>query len=287
LENKPTFFFRFFEVRSSKTLLDASQDLALQDSNPETVSHIKSKANIYFTFIVNQQWNYFRKNHAKCDQCYTESCNFHLVLHFKNTLNSAKKMIESQLDEKYWDERYKNQETGWDIGYVSTPLKEYFNQIKDLSLKILIPGCGPAHEALYLAEKGFHNVTVIDLSQTVIDAVKTKHQAAEKIRFIKGDFFELNETFDLVIEQTFFCALNPELRPEYVKKMSDIIKPEGKLVGLLFNTEFEKKGPPFGGNIHEYNDLFRNYFDIKTMETAYNSIPKRLNTELFIKFIKK
>jgi SAM-dependent methyltransferase len=196
-------------------------------------------------------------------------------------------MTESQLDEKYWDDRYKNQETGWDIGQVSTPLKAYFDQLTNQSIKILIPGCGPAHEALYLAEKGFENVTVIDLSQTVIDNVKSKHQLSDKIRFIKGDFFELDETFELVIEQTFFCALNPELRSNYVKKMGEIINPEGKLVGLLFNTVFEKEGPPFGGNIHEYNDLFRNDFKIKTMETAYNSIPKRQNTELFIQFIKK
>lgn len=196
-------------------------------------------------------------------------------------------MIESKLDEKYWDDRYKNQETGWDIGHVSPPLKGYFDQLTNQSIEILIPGCGQAHEALYLAEKGFNNVTVIDLSQTVIDHVKSKHKIADKIRFIKGDFFELNETFDLVIEQTFFCALNPELRPNYVKKMSEIIPTGGKLVGLLFNTEFERQGPPFGGNIHEYNDLFRNQFQIKTMETAYNSIPKRQNTELFIQFIKK
>jgi|GEM_PF-3928663 len=36
-----------------------------------------------------------------------------------------------QLDEQYWNNRYKTDQTGWDIGFVSTPLKEYgFNPFK-------------------------------------------------------------------------------------------------------------------------------------------------------------
>ena len=37
-------------------------------------------------------------------------------------------------------------ETGWDIGYVSTPIKEYFNQVKNKELKILIPGGGNSYK---------------------------------------------------------------------------------------------------------------------------------------------
>ena len=69
----------------------------------------------------------------------------------------------SSFDESYWDNRYKEGNTGWDIGTISTPLKEYFNQLKDTSLKILIPGGGNAYEAEYLYKKGFKNVTIVDI----------------------------------------------------------------------------------------------------------------------------
>ena len=62
-------------------------------------------------------------------------------------------MIEKTLDDQYWSERYSQNKTGWDIGYPSTPLKEYIDQVTDLDLNILIPGCGNAYEAEYLLEK--------------------------------------------------------------------------------------------------------------------------------------
>ena len=65
-------------------------------------------------------------------------------------------------DSKYWDDRYLENNLGWDIGYISTPLKEYFDQLKIKSINILIPGAGNAYEAEYLWEKGFSNVFIID-----------------------------------------------------------------------------------------------------------------------------
>ena len=58
-----------------------------------------------------------------------------------------------KFDKKYWQDKYINQHTGWDIGYISTPIKEYIDQLSDKSLKILIPGAGNAHEAAYLYKK--------------------------------------------------------------------------------------------------------------------------------------
>ena len=43
------------------------------------------------------------------------------------------------MNKEYWEQRYTNQETGWDIGSSSTPLKEYIEQLENKNLKILIP----------------------------------------------------------------------------------------------------------------------------------------------------
>ena len=97
----------------------------------------------------------------------------------------------------------------------------------------------------------------------------------------------LNKTFDLVIEQTFFCALNPELRSNYVSKMETLLNPNGKIAGLLFDFPLTEAGPPFGGSENEYLKLFSEKFNIKTLEKAYNSIKPRKDTELFFIFEKK
>ena len=52
---------------------------------------------------------------------------------------------------EYWINRYKEERTGWDIGYPSTPLKEYIDQLQDKNLRILIPGAGNGYEAEYLS----------------------------------------------------------------------------------------------------------------------------------------
>lgn len=59
--------------------------------------------------------------------------------------------------------------------------------------------------------------------------------------------FSLKDSFDLIIEQTFFCALDPKLRPEYAVKMAELLKPGGRLVGVLFNDTLNNDKPPFGG----------------------------------------
>lgn len=67
--------------------------------------------------------------------------------------------------------------------------------------------------------------------------------------------------------------------------MYQLLKPGGKLVGVLFNRSFEG-GPPFGGSKSEYLSLFQNQFTVTSMEECYNSIAPRKNAELFVKLIK-
>ena len=185
-------------------------------------------------------------------------------------------------DASYWNARYQNNTTGWDIGVVSPPLKAYIEQLTDKSTKILIPGCGNSYEAAYLLELGFNNITIIDIAPALTETLKRKFpaEAYPNINIITGDFFELDGQFDLVLEQTFFCALEPLQRKDYVKKMKSILVPTGKLAGVLFNRSFDG-GPPFGGNSEEYQSLFASNFVIRVMEPCYNSISPREAQELF------
>ena len=195
--------------------------------------------------------------------------------------------MNAKIDKKFWNKRYEEKNTGWDIGYVSTPIKNYIDQLKDKSIKILIPGAGNGYEAEYLHKQGFVNVFVIDISKIPLKNLKKRVTTFPEENLIHGDFFVHDKNYDLIIEQTFFCAINPELRKNYVDKMHQLLKPKRKLVGLLFNTTLNIDHPPFGGNKTEYTNLFRHKFLFKTFEEAYNSIEPRAGKELFINFIKK
>lgn len=191
-----------------------------------------------------------------------------------------------ELNSKYWESKYQNKETGWDAGEITTPLKDYIDQLTNKNLKILIPGAGNSYEFDYLIHKGFKNVFVVDLAPTPLQNIAERNPDF-KTNLIHDNFFNLNEKFDLIIEQTFFCALNPSLRPNYVIKTNELLNSNGKIAGLLFNFPLTENGPPFGGSIEEYENLFSKTFQLKTLEKAYNSIKPRANKELFFIFEKK
>lgn len=188
------------------------------------------------------------------------------------------------MNKNYWEDRYSTDQIGWNIGYISTPLKTYFDQIENKQLKILIPGAGNSFESEYLWNNGFKNVYVLDFAQQPLDNFKRRVPDFPTNQLLNADFFELDDDFDLIIEQTFFCAQNPNLRDEYVTKMHQCLKPKGKLVGLFFDFELTESGPPFGGSAAEYKSLFKNKFEIKTLEPSINSIKEREGKELFFIF---
>ncbi len=74
-------------------------------------------------------------------------------------------MADINLDRDFWQEIYELGELGWDIGYPSTPLKEYIDQLSDKSIEVLIPGAGNAWEAEHLFNSGFSNTNVVDNSR--------------------------------------------------------------------------------------------------------------------------
>ncbi len=191
------------------------------------------------------------------------------------------------LNKDYWEGRYLQERLGWDIGTVSPPLKAYIDQLDNKDLRILIPGAGHGYEAQYLFKNGFKNTYVLDIAGLPLRRLREKCPDVPEDRFIEEDFFNAElHGFDLVLEQTFFCALQPELRSEYVKKMHEILKPGGKLAGLFFDFPLTEQGPPFGGSESEYRKLFEPFFKIRKLERAYNSLPPRQGNELFFIFEK-
>src|SRR5215212_9093242 len=131
-------------------------------------------------------------------------------------------MITS-LDAAYWEGRYKEGTDGWDTGAVTTPLKTYFDQLTDKHLRILIPGAGRGYEAEYLHRAGFTNVFEIDLTDAPFKDLLQRCPDFPKEHLIVGDFFTHEGQYDRIIEQTFFCAIDPQLRAKYVTTMSRLL----------------------------------------------------------------
>lgn len=190
------------------------------------------------------------------------------------------------MSREFWSGRYREKNTGWDIGAISTPIKEYIDQLPNKDIKILIPGAGNSYEAEYLFQNGFKNTFICDIASEPLINFKERVPEFPNEQILENDFFELQKNFDLILEQTFFCAISVEKRKDYAVKSSEILTGNGIIAGLLFDFELTAEGPPFGGSKAEYLAYFSPYFNIEILERSYNSIKPRQGKELFFKFRK-
>lgn len=187
----------------------------------------------------------------------------------------------------YWNKQFEEHKQGWNIGYASPPLVEYFNQIKNKEIQILVPGAGHGWEAEYLYQQGFKNTYVLDFSPKAVEIFKHRYSEFPVSQIFVEDFFFHNNKYDLIVEHTFFTSFPYEYRPEYAQKMHQLLHPAGKLVGLWFTHRFQQNYPPYGGTKEEYEAIFGKYFSFKTFEIAYNSIKPRKGREFFMLMQKK
>lgn len=209
------------------------------------------------------------------------------IAHVRKSNGKLDKVMQptQKLDATYWQGRYEARQTGWDVGETTPPLRDYFIQLPGPDARrILIPGAGRGYEAEYLHRQGYPNVWVADLASDALADLQARVPDFPAEHLLLQNFFALApaEPFDLLVEQTFFCALDPALRPAYARQSAALLRPGGTLVGLLFDTEFVQAGPPFGGSAAEYRAYFAPYFDFVHFAPAYNSLKPRQGRELFI-----
>lgn len=194
-----------------------------------------------------------------------------------------------KLDPAYWDERYRIGSTGWDLGEANSGLVDAVAQRLTSSSRVLIPGAGRAYEARALWTRGHREVFVLDWSATAIEEVRAATSAEQvgltqqqlDARLLVGDFFTHRGRYDVLVEQTFFCAIAPARRGEYVRQAAELLKPGGRWIGLLFDRHFPNAGPPFGGSLAEYRGLFGEAFEIETLAPSQISVPPRRGSEAF------
>ena len=174
-------------------------------------------------------------------------------------MNSAKLRNNGQ---DMWEERYRSGETGWDRGGVSPAVEAWEQQIDPAPRRLLVPGCGYGHEVVYFAQQGC-DVTALDIAPSAIrrlQAAIDEQTAAGKhlnVHPFCVDLFawEPEAPFDAIYEQTCLCAIQPEQREAYEKRLFRWLMPGGRLFALFMQTGLEG-GPPFHCDLMDMRRLF-------------------------------
>ena len=182
-------------------------------------------------------------------------------------------------DPDYWRERYRTARTGWDLGTANAGLLAAATAYFRPEHRILIPGAGRGHEAEALWRRGYREVYVCDWAEEAFVSLRRSPTLPAADRLIVGDFFALGGAYDGILEQTFFCAIDPSRRGDYVAQCARLLRPGGRWVGVLFERDFPG-GPPFGGTRAEYRALFGDRFDVEALGRFTESVGPRRGTEL-------
>ena len=190
--------------------------------------------------------------------------------------------IRNGYEQTDWQKHYDENDLAWDLGEVANPFVRLWEDKLLTPGTLIVPGCGQGHEVVFFAEREFR-VTGVDYSPGAVkllrESLRNKNLDAQVLH---QNFFELeathNEAYDSLLEQTFFCAIHPVQRATYVETVSRILKPDGLLFGLFYETG-EEGGPPFNTTEADIRNHFSEAFDIERLEKCSFSSEKRKDKE--------
>ena len=182
-----------------------------------------------------------------------------------------------------WNERYKSEDTPWDRGEPAPPLVEYMNS-HSLNDRIIVPGCGSGSDVRFLAAQGC-DVLGVDIAPRALQKARSYPLPSEsKAHFEIHDFLDPNNElpsahFDTLFEHTCFCAIEPTRRLDYVLSAKRLLKPNGRILAILFTDLKRSEGPPHPSTPEEIEELFIPDFEIEERWRPGLTFPGRENEE--------
>ena len=172
----------------------------------------------------------------------------------------------------FWNQRYASGETPWVLHKIPAALRSFLKRTRRKG-RVLIPGCGTDHGVIKVfADAGFE-VTAIDFSPVALAETK-KGLGNFHGKIIRADFFksDFGRRFDLVYERTFLCAMHPRRWPRYAKRVAELLRPGGKLIGIFFyGTEAEP--PPYPISKTQAAEIFGKYLRVLRDLKVSDSVP--------------
>ncbi|KQR84706.1 thiopurine S-methyltransferase [Burkholderia sp. Leaf177] len=172
---------------------------------------------------------------------------------------------------EFWDERFDRRFMPWDQAGAPEAFKAFAQEHRDALKNVLIPGCGSAYEALWLAQEKWR-LKAIDFSPSAVSAARL--QLGEYADVVEqANFFAYEPPFepDWIYERAFLCALPRDRWTDYATRMAALLRPGALLAGFYF-LGATPSGPPFGIERDALDALLLPHFELVEEQEVTGSI---------------
>ncbi len=196
-------------------------------------------------------------------------------------------MTPEELDAEQWNARWARADTPWDMRRPSPPLAHWLARGElPAGRRVFVPGCGSGHEVRLLAAAGFECVGA-DFAADAAAAARQTIAGVWGATIIEVDVLapaSVDAPFDWIFDQTFFCALHPDLRPRYAPALRRWLAPGGELWAIVLRTENTDR-PPFDVTPEAYSELLRGaaFEIVETRALQAESHPARRGRETLVR----
>lgn len=178
-----------------------------------------------------------------------------------------------------WEQQYINGDMPWNKDAPSPGLVGFLKEHPpEKERTVVVPGCGLGHDVKAFADAGW-DATGYDISET---AMKLAGERVPDAKFVHGNFLYdgPERQFDWVFEHTFFCAIQPDERSQYVEAVRRWLKPGGHYLAVYYLID-DMDGPPFGTTREEILGLFSPRFT-RLKDWVPRSYPNREGLEWMV-----
>jgi len=195
-----------------------------------------------------------------------------------------------------WEETYRQtppEELPWNAGMADGDLKDLVETMALDSGKAYDLGCGPGHDAAYLAGQGW-KVTAVDISPTAMGLAReaaAKAGMEGKVQFVTGDVLTLEGRGDAVLvnDRGCFHTLPSETWAVYARVVAGLLRKGGLLAIKVFSFKEPKVtgGPgPYRFTEDELEEVFGDAFERMMIKEGIFHGPRKPYS-LFAVFRKK
>ena len=165
---------------------------------------------------------------------------------------------------------YAESDPPWDIGKPQPPFIAVADQIVS---PVLDSGCGTGGTAIYFAAKGYQ-VTGIDFAEEAIGRARVKAvDRGVDVDFLVMDAMTLgtwDKRFASVIDSGLFHIYAGEEQQRYVKGLTHVLKPGGRL--FLFAFADSPSAPGGGMSRQQMHDAFADGWEIEALDYAEGEV---------------